>query len=516
MGYMGQAYAIPLHAAGFNFNPNIDLIPITSLTEPSRNVDLFEGGVSKRRGTSKDNSTVVTGAPRILGLHQFRLNNGTSYKMFGASDGKIYKNYTDTIKTGLSASNKYSFAVLNNQVYIAEGSNLPQEWDGATVSTSDVAAPAAWSAGNRPNQLLPFKRRLWAGVFGSSREDAYASAADDGGDFSASTIQIPVRFGDGYGLTGMATYGGRLIFMGKQKSHILDDTDPTPSSWSVFPAQWAGGVSHWRLIANVYNDLLCMMDNGVIYSVTTAQKYGDYQMADLTKASYMDRWIRENVRLSFIDDFHCSFDPVRRIVYFFVVRAGQTEVDTALKFHLDRPLEAAWSIDQNTSFASGFGASCSALIETGTGNPELYTGDYDGFVWKLNQTNKSDAGNGYASRARTANTSFDNPRVRKHYKRGKIIQVPQGSYNLNVLVYIDGEQKVSTTVSLAGTGSVYGTGLYGTAVYGGDEIIAPTYDINAYGERIQKEFYNNVAGQDFFLSQDLTDFRVMGAKAKSA
>lgn len=518
MGYSGNAYAIPYDRTGINDNPNIDLIPPSSIIHPSRNINIHENGVGKRGGTAKVNGTVISGTPRIMGIKNFRLRSGTSFVMFAGDDGSVYKNTTTTIKTGLSTSNKFSFIVFDNQLYFADGANVPQSWDGSAGSSSDLTTvPASWTGSNYPGQLIVHQKKLSTRVvalnFPTDRDDFYLSANDNPNDFSTPYLYFPIRTGSGYGITGGQTFGDRLILFSKEQAYLFDDDSLIEADWGIVRAQWAGGVSHWRLIVKTFNDLINMTDDGVIYSVRTAQEFGDYRKADLTKPSNLDRWIRNNIDLSAINDFHGVFDPVRRIVRFFVKRIGQSQIDTSLNYHIDRPPEIAWTIHDNQDFTSGYNASASGLIEVSTGDFQIYTGNYAGFLWKLEQSNKNDDSNGYWSGARTPNLDFQNPRSRKHYKRGKAVMEPKGNYSLNIRTWIDGNEIAEQTLSLAGIGSLYGTGVYGTATYGGDEVIAPVFDIGSFGVRIQHEYYNNTADEDFFISQALIDHRVLGARA---
>jgi hypothetical protein len=65
-----------------------------------RNCNIHELGVGKRGGTSIINN--ISGNPRITGLHDFRLKTGERWIIRSTEDGKIYKDNSNTIKTGLS------------------------------------------------------------------------------------------------------------------------------------------------------------------------------------------------------------------------------------------------------------------------------------------------------------------------------------------------------------------------------------------------------------------------------
>lgn len=512
MGYAGETYRIPCNRGGFNNNRNTDLIPPEMMVDPSRNVNLHEGGRRKRGGTEKVNGSAVSGTPRIMGLFDWQRPT-TSYQLFGTKDGKLYKDSTTTIKTGMSTANKFSFAVFENEVYVVDGDTRPQTWNGVAAGTSDITTPAAdWSGADQPFQVLVHgrgvSRRVWF-LFGNTW---YYSSLGDGKVLSGgSSGFIPIDTEDDVGLVGGVEFGNRLISFSRSHSYVVDDEDASTANWGYAKAQWEGGAAHWRLIVKTPNDLIVMAADGEIYSVTAVQSYGDYKQASLTRPAHMDAWIKDNVDLSQIEDFHAVYDPTIRAIRFFVIRIGYTEVDTALVYFLDRPAEEAWSIHDNQTSASGYNASCSAVVRASAGNYLVYTGDYDGFVWRLEQTTRSDDGAGYYGGFKTPNLTFDNPRIRKQYKRGYALAQTEGDYNLQVNIWIDGQAKDATTISLAGTGGVLGTMVLGTDVLGGTEFIDRPFKLDFHGRRIQLEFFNSNAGEDFFVSQVLLDHRMMGA-----
>ena len=512
MGYAGQIFQIPCDRGGFNHNQNTDLIPAGMMVAPSRNLNLHEGGRGKRGGTAKVNGTAVTGSPRIMGGFDFQLAN-TSYQVFLGKDGKFYKDTTTTLKTGMSTANYPSFAVFENELYICDGDTTPQIWDGSAASTSDISAPNAdWSGGDQPFQVIIHgrgaSRRAWF-LYSST---AYYSSLGAGQTVTGGTSgTLPIDTGDARGLVGGVTFGNRLILFSRRNAYVVDDEDTSTANWGYAAAQWSGGAAHWRVIVKTPNDLVIMAEDGDIYSVITAQEYGDYKQASLTRPAFIDNYIRENIDLTRIEQFHGVYDPTLRAIKFFVVRTGQTEVDTCLVYFIDRPAQEAWTIHDGTAGTSGYNASCSFPVRTAAGTYLIYTGDHDGFIWKLEQTTRSDDGNGYYGGFKTSKLSFDNPRVEKHFRRGYVIAKTQGTYNLQGNVWVDGVAKTGFTVSLSGTGGVLDTDLLDAFVLGGVEFLDRRFTLGHYGRRLQLEFFNTGAGQDFFVSQILLDYKPMGA-----
>lgn len=512
MGYKGQAFQIPCNRGGFNNNQNTDLIPPEMFVSPSRNINLHEGGRHKRGGTAKVNGTAVSGAPRIMGGIDFKLAS-TSYQVFLANDGKLYSSPTTTLKTGLSTANFPSFAIFNNELYEADGAHRPQTWDGAAGSTSDLTTPAAdWTGGDQPFQVIVHgkgaSRRTWW-LLGNK---AYYSVLANGKDCASATSGvITIDTGDAVGLVGGVDFQGRLILFSRDQAFLITDDDPDTATWGYETVAWAGGAAHWRTIVKTTNDLIIMDESGEIYSITSVQAFGDYKRASLARPAFVDNYIRDNVDLTRVANFHAVYDPVIRAVFFWVTRNGQTTNDTALVYFIDRPPEEGWTIHDNQNYNSGYSASCAFVVRVSAGTYTIYTGDYSGFLWKLNQTTRSDDSNAYYGGFKTPALTFDNPRVTKHYKRGFVVAKTQGSYDLQINVWIDGQVQAGATVSLAGTGGVLGSFILGTDVLGGTEFLAREFELGYRGRRIQLEFYNNTAAQDFFVSQILIDHKMGGA-----
>ena len=510
MSYSGQTYSIDCSKGGLTANPNIDAIPAYQMVA-ARNINIHENGRGKRGGTAKVNASVGYGSSQIMGGFDYTRLNGGQSLVVGTTAGNIYQNATTTIKTGLTTGKYFNFEVFGNELYICNSANIPQTWDGVVASASNITNPAAdWTGSNYPIQMIKHGRgnseRLWA-ILPSG---VYASADGNGKEFVTGVIYIPISTNDGSGLTGVVEFGDRLICFGKRTSFIIDDASLTTADWGFESAIWEGGVSHHRLIVKTPNDVICMMDDGNIYSITAVQSYGDYKTVSITKPSWIDKWIRDNCDLGQIDKFHAIYDPELRLIRWFVVRNGQTQVDTCLVYFIDRGPEEGWVIHDNQSYASGMKASASWVYHKIP--PEhhsfyIYTGDYSGFVWDLEETNKNDDNNAYYAGFKTARMTFDNPRLTKRYDKGWAITQVEGNYNLYIKTWIDGVEQTEQTIDLSGTGGIWGINTWNNFVWGGDEMIDKTFDIGEKGKRIQFEVYNSAVNQDFFISQLLIDFK---------
>lgn len=525
--YDGKTFVIDLSQGGFNYNQNADNVPPTMMVEGSRNINIHQSGRAKRGGTDNVNGTAISGTPRIYGVYQFRLQNGNTFILTATSDGKILKDYTTVLKTGLTINRVVYFITFNNLCIICTGNDLPQIWDGVAGFTTDIVNEAVdWAAGNYPRKMIKHGRgaseRLWA-IYGKTDPfTVYASDLNAGDgttepDFVTGVLIFYISTTDGFGIINGVEYGDRLILSGKTQTYLIDDLDVDTANWGYAKAQWEGGTGSDRLLIAVENDLFSFSEDGTISSVIATQNYGDYARSSFTRAAYIDEWIRDNIKLSSIDDFHATYDPVLRCVYFFVVRQGQTEVDTALCYFIDRGPDQGWIIKDNLSADSGFNASCSTLVRKDAGDYKIYTGGWgDGYVWELETTNQNDNGAAYASGFKTVNSHFGMPRRSKLFDAGWIVINKRGNYNLLVDIWVDGIWIKQESVSLAGIGSTYGGATYGVDAsagsYGGVERIEESFGIGKVGKRLQYEVHNGNVDEDFFVTAMMTDFTDLGRR----
>lgn len=525
MGYSGKTFDIPFSAGGFTFAPNTDDISPAMMVDGTRNIDLHVRGRGKRGGTAHVNSTVIPGQPRIMGLFDFILRNGNQFTVIATADGKIYRDENTTIKTGLTTSKQTNFEVMNNKLYAVNGSDIPQLWTGSG-NTSDLGnLSAAWTSGNFPTFFIKHGRGLSERMFaiGVANDPSRLFFADlnDGvsdADFTSGG-SIYIETGDGGGIVGVIVFGDRLVLFSKTRAYILDDTDPDPANWGYEQAQWAEGAAHGRVLVKTPNDLVAMTEDGDIYSISAAETYGDYQQASIARPAFIDTWIREECNLSLIDDFHGVYDPVLRAIYFFVVRTGQTEIDRALVYYIDRGPQQGWMIHDNLTAVSGFSASASALFKAAAGSFKIYTGGYLGFIWKLNEENVNDNSSGYRGGIKTPSMPFLDAqgvplvRLTKKYVRGWGIVQAKGDFDVNVDIWVDGIKKNTQTINMKGSTEVWGDPLWGAFDWGSNkELLEKTFDIGDRGKRIQFEFYNENANEDFFMSKEQVDYKTLGKR----
>lgn len=449
------------------------------------------------------------------------------------------------IKVVGSTSNDGSYtieAVAAGTLTLIDDTTLTAESAGASIDIT-WGVPADWTGISFPAWAVKHGRglseRLWVGGCPDTPNTIYASKLNDGvveADFSDAQVHITyVETGNDGGLKGAVEFGDRLIMFSSRRTFLYDDSDTNTANWGYSKAQFEYGIANFDLAVKTPNDLIGMMEDGTIYSVNTADTYGDYQSASLTRPAYIDRWIQEYIDLSKIDQFHAIYDPKLRAIKFFMVYKAQARITMALVYFIDRGPMDGWIPHDNQIYSSGYAASASCLYKAGAGDYKVLTGDYNGNVWELETANKADGvastatsegavygigvygtgvygGNGFYAGFRTPYMTFGDSRRAKHYVRGWILCQFKGDYSLTLDTFVDSIKKDSKTIDLSGGGAVYGTAVYGTATYGGSEIVNKNYGSGYVGRRIQREFSNSNTGEDFFISSISEDFKTLGSR----
>jgi hypothetical protein len=644
MSFDDPTIKVPFDRGGLFHGTNVDQKEPFILVSPSRNLDLSPGGKGKRRGTKHNFDAAVSGTPEITGFIDYVLNDRNQFIVFGTSDGKVYKDKDNTIKTGLALNKIFDFDVFDNKVYIVNGSNLMQKWNGVDASTSDVGdegmtpptaltatlsgsgslialdtgkdytwvvvfrniygatiggavsntiSPAGtedkviltsiqigpagtiareiyrvegdgsvykrltviadnttvtfddnfddgflgatvpstntallqasdWANGNGPQWIVTYHKGnsslLVAGGCPNTPNTVYLSEVGTDNFSDGDASQFPIQTGNGFGVKGAIGFQNRLVFSGTNKSFLLNDEAADVSNWGYFPSSWDYGLGNHRLLSRVENDLIAMSDNGEIYSVLAQEKAGDYQASSLIRSSFMDRWIKEFVDMSKIDQFHMAYNSTRRELYIFVTKKGQSTVTTALVYLVDvtRPVDERWMVHENQNYASGYDARCSGMVREGPGDTRLWTGDYSGMMWGLGTANTNDNSNGYMGIISMPYMHGGDPRISKRFKRGFLHVAPRGNWDIDIDWFVDGVAQTSTSVKSVGTGDVFGTGRFGTARFGGEFLVSDKYfQLGRTGNRIKIEFSNDQADEDFLIESLSVDVISEGKRARA-
>lgn len=505
MGYSGQQFRMPLIDTGFRDDRNVELLPPTSLLLPSCNLNYHENGLGKRGGTA-----IALAGLGKAGQGMFQFRTPTITKQLFVSNGICYHtNYSNILKTGMSTNNAVSFAQTSKYVFFADGQTNPQYWDGIAGTSSNVTPAVSWT-GNMPIQMVVHTRA------GSGSGDRMWAVTPDGLWYS--NINAPTDFLGGTagfipidsigGLVGAHDLGGQLFAFSRTQTFLILDTDSSIASWGYINAIWEGGVASWRLIAKAMNNLYFMAEDGLIYNLSGVLTTGAYNAAPLNRPAFVDKFIRDNVNLGNIQNFHVAYDRKLRALKWFMQQSGQIN-NIALTYFIDKHPESAWIVHNNTNFTSGYNATCSCEVRNAPGDFQVWTMDGNGALWKLEQTSRDDSGNAYPviimTKAQDLGGAGGNqsgiPRSNKHWMALALRGNASGTVNFTLYPFVEGVALGSQTFSLNGSGATFDSAHFDVDTFATNQVTtAPVY-LGVYSRDLQLQLLNNVAGQDFFLSE---------------
>ena len=513
MAFVGERYILALNGS-FNGNEDLTEVPAGEFAKDSRNIDTHNGGAEKRGGTQKVGSQ-ITASLSSLGGGQLVKRNGNKYLYWAGSNGTLYRDGA-SIATGRDASARANFTVMGDEMFIANGVDVVKVDDGSSIAT--ISDPAAdWSGSVQPKKFVLHakgqSRRAFAFGVPGFENTLYYSVSGDFEDFAnAGSGTVVFDFEDGYGITDCVSKDGALWVFGKNKTFVLDDSDSTPSNWGHFSASFKGGAHHERSTCVAGNYIYVINSEGNIYQVETAEQLRDYKEGSITYPAFIHNYIRETVDLSKLDQCHLNYEPRHRALMFFFVAQGSTTVGKALKYYIDLRKWAPPHDSDDNSDESGYSASASFQAETSAGAKRLYTHDYNGFIWELSSTTKTDDGNAYKSEAYSGWLSFDLEGVEKRYAYGILSYKSRGDYQVNIRWWVDDTEQSTQTVSLSASGATLGSFVLDTDVLGVIGVDESEFEMGQVGRKLRVAISNDGAGHDFFLSKLVFPFIVRGVR----
>jgi len=216
----GEAFYINNLGGGLNTKSS-PLILKDNESSSCRNVYFdTSGAILKRKGQNVFTTTPSTGTlSAIDGLYQFSMDDGSEFLM-GVSGGDLLKMDSadgtwDTIRTVTSQTTAYlcDWETYQDICIVTNGNDEPQEWDGSSITTTDLDAVSDLSL-ESADWVADFKDRLFLGNVTIS-STAYPNRVyySDNTDITTwgATSFLTVGYSDGEEITGLKVLGDELI-----------------------------------------------------------------------------------------------------------------------------------------------------------------------------------------------------------------------------------------------------------------------------------------------------------------
>ena len=509
MSFIGQLYQL-VFKGGFNANANLEYVPPGDLTDGSRNINLHNGGLEKRGGTARVNGTQISGSPASLGIGQLiKMGTGTKHIYVAGTDGKLYRDYV-SIATGRSQVNKNNFTVIDDNMFICNVFDSVQVDTGSSIAA--ITTPATdWTGNAHPTKIVVHGRGASLRAFGwgvlGKENILYYSTLRDYQEFNSGTSgTIVMTLPKGSGIIDCISIDENLLIRTTTQDYWFADSDASIANWGYFKAGWSGGVHSPQLSVQIYNDVYSMAPDGDIYTLSRAEEIRNYKLASISRPVFIHKWLKDNADLTKLNQFHMAFDPKIQAIKIWIVRSGETQCDTCLVYYIHERRWAPPHDAQDNRDDSGYEAAASVAVTIDIGDEQLYTMDYNGYVWSLEKSNKSDNSNAYTSIALTSWLSLDTPGIQKRLKYAIIHYISKGSYDLDIRWWADGAEQTTQSIALAAVGNVLGTFELDTDTLGVLTLTQQEFDTLAEGEKFRFQLSNTGAGEDFFISHLIIPF----------
>ena len=483
------------------------------------NVALKVGQLRKEGGSVKYNATPITGAPAILGGHDWWPTKTTQRMVVLGSDGKLYKDngagtFATTLKSGLVVTDVVPVfvdggqegAAATKKLFVFTGLNAPQVLAADGATTADIADPAAdWST-TEPNCGCVHENRLWA----ASGHTAYYSTPTDHEDFTTSPAgQLIVYPGVGDEIAGMISFKGLLVVFKRPVGIFLIDTsDPDATKWRVKRVSKNVGIASVLGFAQTIDDIIFQSRTGSIHLLSGVQEFGDMKSGSITNGNNMDDYIKENLSKSNIAFSHAVYYDDRNEVHFTqsTVNGGVTERDRRLVVDFALPGAARFrtsSKDINRSLW---------MRRNSTGVARPVSGDNSGTVWLLDDPSLAIDGMGYSGTFETPPLDFSHvdPKLGTMNKIGKFLEVvaqPEGNWTLNVEIYWDDVFKQTIQYHLHSGGAQLGSFVLDTDVLAASKSIRKRKRLVGSGRTLALIGKNSSAGQGFAIDKFYVHFK---------
>lgn len=521
MAYAGNIGHIPLGQFGLLTDVPPGDIPRGAFIR-ANNISFETGLVTKAPGSSKYNTQVLPAG--IVAAFDWWPDMVTQRLIAACSNGSIYRDIGDRLFSSATAINS-GLGNLTPKCKFVEGGNETagrdkklfffsetcqiQVLSGDATEFEEIDNPAVdWASPNFPTIGLVHRNRLWA--FMGQR--AYASDTGDHENFTSNYLTQNIFPGEGGDVIGAFVFKGRL-FAFKQGGFVywLNESDSDSDNWNWQKLASNFGLASPHGILEVINDMIAVNESGSPISYNAVDALGDIESADLLRLLQIEEYFRNNTSLSGLDVMHAVYYEAKKQA-FFTVRTSYRTTNDAL-FHIDfnkqNPRSAFWDKDN---------ADCLALRKDINKVKRPMYGSSDGYIYLMDQEDRLVGTNEYNGEFKIAHTDFGflGENIKNKNKLFDYLAVeflPQGDWNLEVDVYIDGNFSETINFKMDVRDDGLDSFTLDTDPLGREETQTVTKPLHGSGRRISLHCRQDGANQNFAIASLDVGFRLSGEQA---
>ena len=483
---------------------------------------LFEqsGAARKLGGSTRINTTAITGSPDVMGMYDFWLTgaSGSFTQKFMAvtGDSKIYKEDMDGVFddiTGaatITASAIPVFETFADLLMIFFSTNdTPLKWN----QTGNVASLGGSPPAGRG--CVIHANRAW--IFGENANPSrwrYSAYGDPETWSGSDSGTLTIDDDDGDRIICGESYKDRLItWKGPNKGSIHFVEGLTPADFAVRKMIIGNPMQGPNGAVGVGDDIWFLTRSGV-YSLAATERYGNFTQSDL--ARFNKGLFRDTINLNQLARSWGQHYAHKSCAIWTLTQSGITDPDLILSISYARLAEQGLQ----TSTWPRRGCFSAAIRNNPTTRlDELISGTTDGFCERQDTATRTLANNNaYNFLMETPQLivapieAGDQPvTLQRSYMKSR----PLGAWNVTVDVQRDARAAESYNFDQGAASFLLGTDLLGIGILGGG--VAQTVVQNLLGEAssVKLTFKQGGIGQDADLHEFGIDWTKSGKTSES-
>ena len=424
----------------------------------------INGGYRRINGFVKYNSNVVpqtsasTEEVLLSCIFNDKIVAARGEKIFTASSGSGSWTERDSGRTsaGVYTFERFNFDG-NDKLIVADGNNAP------TVFNTSFAATDVTSAGGGEVStavtgakfVVAFKDHMFYGGMASNKQEVVFSVPFDEDNFATGSGAGCFKVDDT--ITGLKVFREDLFIFCEDR--IFKLTGTSSSNFAVAPVTRNIGCVNGQTIQEFAGDLIFLAPDG-LRTVAGTARIGDVELG--TISTPVQSVFNDNIANA--SGFRSLVIPNKTQYRVFFTKSGVAQaitegVTTSLR-------------GQTFEFAQlkGIRPTSTDTVTTATETIVIHGGE-GGYVYRQESGNDFD-GSAVGGKYRSPDLSFGDAGVRKHMHRVLVSYKPEASISADMFLRYDYEDPNSPrpaaySLSASDIVAVYGSGVYGTATYGG-------------------------------------------------
>ena len=424
----------------------------------------INGGYRRINGFAKYNTNIVpitsasTEEVLLSCIFNDKIVAARGQKIFTASAGSGSWTERDSGRTsaGVYTFERFNFDG-NDKLIVADGNNAPTVFNTSFAATdvSSAGSGEVSTAVTGAKFVAVFKDHMFYAGMSNNKQEVVFSVPFDEDNFATGSGAGSFKVDDT--ITGLKVFREDLFVFCQDRIFKLSGT--SSSNFAVTPVTRNIGCVNGQTIQEFAGDLIFLAPDG-LRTVAGTARIGDVELG--TISSPVQSVFNDNIANS--SGFRSLVIPNKTQYRVFFTKSGVAQaitegVTTSLR-------------GQSFEFAElkGIRPTSTDTVTTATETIVIHGGE-GGYVYRQESGNDFD-GSAIGGKYRSPDLSFGDPGVRKHMHRVLVSYKPEASISADMFLRYDYEDPSSPrpaaySLSASDIVAVYGSGVYGTATYGG-------------------------------------------------